>query len=85
MKPALLVGFVMLALTGMVMATGLASAHSTDDEAPDTPLGSEESREQALDNFSDALERSEAENSLVRNPTCGAHFGPDGIHPPGNA
>lgn len=66
---------------------GMASAHNPDEPADDTPNlarfnGQED--EPALDNYEDALGHSEAGNSTIRNPTCGAHDGPNGIHPPGN-
>lgn len=62
-----------------------AFAHSTPDNAADTPLGGQsQSQAGAVGGFGDALANGEAENSLVRNPTCGAHNGPDGIHPAGN-
>ncbi len=64
---------------------GVASAHTTDDAAADTPLGGQSrSQDGALDGYGGAVEDAEAGNSLVRNPTCGAHNGADGIHPPGN-
>ncbi len=61
-----------------------ASAHETPDAAPDTPFASAAGQENGLPHYLDALEHSQAANSLLRNPTCGAHNGPDGIHPPGN-
>lgn len=64
------------------LVKGVASAHETPDAAEDTPLVGATAG--AVDNFLAALEHSEAENSLLRNPTCGAHNSPDGIHPPGN-
>lgn len=50
----------------------------------DTPLNSLQARANAFDNYLAALSHSEGANSLFRNPTCGAHGGPSGIHPPGN-
>jgi hypothetical protein len=62
-----------------------AFAHTTPDQAADTPLGGQsQSQDGAVDGFGGALSNGEAENSLLRNPTCGAHNGPDGIHPAGN-
>ena len=61
-----------------------ASAHTTPDAAGDTPNLGVEQGTPAFSNYLEALAHSEAENSLLRNPTCGAHTGPDGIHPPGN-
>lgn len=45
----------------------------------DTPFNS--GNPNAGKNFDTALENGQAENALLRNPTCGAHS----IHPPGNA
>lgn len=75
---------VMLAL--VITMTSVALAHETNDQAADTPLASEQALDNALDNLLDAIDNSDgnAASSLVRNPTCGAHFGPDGIHPVGN-
>jgi hypothetical protein len=44
----------------------------------DTPFNS--GNPNAGKNFGIALENGQAENALLRNPTCGAHS----IHPPGN-
>ncbi len=57
-------------------AAAPAMAHSTPDKAPDTPRASEQSFAHMSDNG--------LENATLRNPTYGAHNGPDGIHPPGN-
>lgn len=46
----------------------------------DTPLNSPQAVANAGDNFFAAVDHSQAENALLRNPTCGAHS----IHPPGN-
>lgn len=48
----------------------------------DTPFNSGNTN--AGKNFDTALENGQAENALFRAPTCGAHDGPGGIHPPGN-
>jgi len=63
---------------------GTASAHSPDGAEQDTPLGGQSRSHPALGNYGDALSHSQGENSLLRNPQCGAHSSPDGIHPPGN-
>ncbi len=63
---------------------GTAFAHETSDEAADTPFASQAGLDHGLSHYLDAGGHSEAFNSLFRNPTCGAHFGEDGIHPPGN-
>ncbi len=61
------------------------SAHTTPDNAPDTPLAGPGVPSVAVDNFFAAVDNSQgAINSLLRNPTCGVHETPDGIHPPGN-
>lgn len=74
---------VMLSIAAMPIA---ALAHTTPDQAADTPLGGQsQSQDGAVAGFGDALANGEAENSLLRNPTCGAHNGPDGVHPPGNS
>lgn len=71
-------------LSVVAMPTGVF-AHTTPDQAADTPLGGQsQSQDGAVAGFGGALANGEAENSLLRNPTCGAHNGPDGIHPPGN-
>lgn len=72
--------------TLMIAMSSLALAHETSDQAADTPLGSQQARDNALDNLIDAISNSDgdAANSLFRNPTCGAHFSPNGIHPQGN-
>jgi hypothetical protein len=44
----------------------------------DTPFNS--GNPNAGKNFGTALDNGQAENALVRNPTCGLHS----IHPPGN-
>jgi len=62
-----------------------ALAHTTPDQAADTPLGGQsQSQDGAVDGFFGAVDNGQAENSLLRNPTCGLHNGPDGIHPAGN-
>jgi len=62
-----------------------ALAHTTPDQTADTPLGGQsQSQDGAVAGFGGALASGEAESSLLRNPTCGAHNGPDGIHPAGN-
>lgn len=69
----------------LVVGVGSASAHTTADAASDTPLGGDSQNQSgAVDGYFGALANGEAENSLLRNPTCGAHFSGDGIHPPGN-
>jgi hypothetical protein len=73
--------FVALALT--FSAAVAASAHEINPPnggLGDTPLNSNQAVAHALDNFEKALENGQAENSLLRNPTCGAHS----VHPPGN-
>ncbi len=73
-------------LVFVVTMTSMVLAHETSDQAPDTPLGSEQALDNALDNLLDAVDNSNgnAANSLFRNPTCGAHFSSDGIHPVGS-
>jgi len=71
-------------------AFGLApAAYGHDVPGPnggvgDTPFNS--GNPNAGTNFDTALTNSDgaAANALFRNPTCGAHDGPGGIHPPGN-
>lgn len=84
MKEFLLAASV-IALSAAVLPSA-ALAHSVEDQAADTPLGSEQALDNALDNFVSAVGNSDggAANALFRNPTCGAHFGPGGVHPPGN-
>jgi hypothetical protein len=75
-KKLLLAMILALALSAMFI--GPVAAHTTPDNAPDTPLPS--ASPNAFTNFLDALSHSQAINALLRNPTCGAHS----IHPPGN-
>lgn len=77
----LAVGLTVAGLGGMTFISP-ASAHTTPDQAADTPFAGEAGLENGLPHYLDALSHSEGENALVRNPTCGAHNGPDGIHPP---
>lgn len=71
-----------LALVVSAAFAGPAAAHSTPDNAPDTPVANANAN--GVEGFSAAVVHSQAANSLFRNPTCGAHFGPNGTHPPGN-
>lgn len=76
-----LAGFFVLMLFA---GTFMAAAHETNDQAADTPFGSPQGLANGLPHSAVANGRGAADNSLFRNPTCGAHYGPDGIHPPGN-
>lgn len=75
-------------VAGIIASTALTPAAFAHEFNPpdggigDTPLNSEQSREQALDNYFGALDASDgaAGNSLFRNPTCAAH----NTHPQGN-
>jgi hypothetical protein len=78
---------VMLALLLTVFTASAAFAHGFNPPnggLGDTPLNSEKAQEKALDHYLAALSHSQAENSLLRNPTCALHDTSDGIHPPGN-
>lgn len=76
-----------LALTLLIAVA--ANAH--DFNAPeggtgDTPFNSAQGFANGIDHYLDAIDNSggAAANALTRNPTCGVHGTPDGIHPPGN-
>jgi hypothetical protein len=75
-----------MTVVGIGSATFVTPAFAHDPPAAvgDTPFASPQGTENGLPHFLDALEHSQNANALLRNPTCGAHFGPDGIHPPGN-
>jgi len=65
----------------MIALSSVALAHQVDSQEPvPVPSGV------AQGNLGDAVVNSDgnAANSFVRNPVCGAHSGPNGIHPPGN-
>jgi len=81
MRKRLLLALI-LALMVSAILVGPAAAHTTPDNAPDTPLPAAPTN--AVDNYIAALSHSQAVNSLLRNPTCDAHESPDGVHPPGN-
>ncbi len=85
MRKRLLLALV-LSLAVSAILVGPAAAHETPDNAPDTPLAAPQAVEHALDNYVAAIGNSDgaAANSLFRNPTCGAHESPGGVHPPGN-
>lgn len=75
---------VAVALGTLVLAP---AAYAHDVNPPnggvgDTPFNS--GNPNAGKNFDTALANGQAENALFRNPTCGAHGSPSGIHPPGN-
>jgi hypothetical protein len=72
-------GALLLTLT----ASGVAAAHDVNPPnggIGDTPLNSSQALTNALDHFVNAVEQGQAENALLRNPTCSEHA----IHPPGN-
>jgi len=81
-----LISAMIMALLLSLMFVGTAFAHGVDDQAADTPLGSQQSRDNAGDNFDDAIDNSDdgTLNAVFRNPTCAGHSSPNGIHPPGN-
>jgi hypothetical protein len=87
-RKLLLAGGLAIALTvagiGGAASVRPALAHDPPAAVEDTPFASPQGTENGLPHFLDALEHSQNTNALVRNPTCSAHFGPDGIHPPGN-
>jgi len=71
------IGFMwVLAVAAALYFAAPVSAHETRDNAPDTPQASGT----GIANMSDTG----LANATLRNPTCGAHNGPDGIHPVGN-
>lgn len=81
---AVFVASVAAVLVGFSFASP-ASAHGPlPEDAADTPLGGQSRSHPALGNYESALSHSQGANSLFRNPTCGAHYGENGIHPPGN-
>ncbi len=69
---------------GVMLFAGsfMAAAHETNDQAADTPFGSPQGLEKGFPNSAVANGLGASDNSLLRNPTCGAHAG--GPHPPGN-
>ena len=73
---------VAVAAASLLALAPAAYGHTVDAAVGDTPFAS--GNPNAGKNFGTALENGNAENALFRNPTCGAHYGSDGIHPPGN-
>jgi hypothetical protein len=72
-------GALLLTLT----ASGVVAAHEFNPPNGgngDTPLNSPQAIDNALDHFLNAVAQGQAENALLRNPTCAFHD----IHPPGN-
>ncbi len=71
------------ALLLTLAASGVAAAHEFNPPnggTGDTPLNSPQAVDNALDHFVNAVAQGQAENALLRNPTCSEHT----IHPPGN-